>query len=399
MRVAVPPRDVAATVTAQALLRTGWTCAVVLIGLSVVILVDLSARDQHLDELWGPLGSLGIVLVALLLLIAGPNRGSGVFYLGIGSIGCFLYQWLVLADFAEFPSDSVYLINRVAMVLVLVGPVGKKLVGGVWWVLSALLLATASTLLAQWATGMPLEPGWGPAFACAVYIAVILTLQRIRVSQRFRMPDFDRLEAETVRLTGHRQLQEHATALVHDTVLADLDAVSKRVGALDERAVARIRRDLEALEAAEEGAVESDASSVSSRLRDELLAVIRDVQWRGLTVEVTGGDSLDIELSELSREAVGGALFAALENTLDHSESTEAYVDFRSTDEEFVVMVVDNGVGFNPDEVPSDRLGLRTSIRRRIESVGGTVRLWSARGAGTSIVVTVPREESTGVVS
>lgn len=399
MRVAVPPRDVAATVTAQALLRTGWASATVLIVLSVVILVDLSARDHQLDELWGPFGALGIVLVALVFLIAEPSRGRGVFYLSIGFVGCFLYQWFVLDDFAEFPSDSVYLVNRVAMVLVLVGPVGTRFVGGIWWALSGLALATASTLLAQWATGMPLEPGWGPTIACVVYIALILVLQRIRVSQRFRMPDFDKLEAETVRLTGQRQLQEHATALVHDTVLADLDAVSQRVGALDERSVGRIRRDLEVLETAADGAVPTDASSVSSRLRDELLTVIHEVQWRGLTVEVTGGDSLSIELADLSREAVAGALFAALENTLDHSESTEAYVDFRTTEQDFTVMVVDNGVGFNPDEIPSDRLGLRNSIRRRVEGVGGTVRVWSARGAGTSIVVSVPRDESTAVVS
>src|SRR5690554_2206507 len=245
MRIAVPPRDVAATVSAQAILRSGWAAAAVMIVLSLIILFDLSARDSSLEDLWGPLGSLGIVLFALALLVERPSRDRGAFYLGIGFLGCCLYQWFVLREFAHYPSDDVYLINRVAIVLVLVGPVGNRLIGGIWWALAGLTLATSSTVLAQLATGFPVEPGWGPTIAFVVYVALIFAFDRVRLSQRFRMPDFNKVEAETARLTGERQMQEHAAALVHDTVLADLNAVAQRDGALDERAVARIRRDVE----------------------------------------------------------------------------------------------------------------------------------------------------------
>jgi len=37
-----------------------------------------------------------------------------------------------------------------------------------------------------------------------------------------------------------------------------------------------------------------------------------------------------------------------------------------------------------------DRLGLRRSVRDRIESIGGTVQVWSTPGRGTSIVLSVP---------
>ena len=36
-------------------------------------------------------------------------------------------------------------------------------------------------------------------------------------------------------------------------------------------------------------------------------------------------------------------------------------------------------LGFDEREVPEDRIGLRTSIRARIQQEGGTVRLWSTR--------------------
>ena len=57
---------------------------------------------------------------------------------------------------------------------------------------------------------------------------------------------------------------------------------------------------------------------------------------------------------------------------------------------EVTVAVMDSGIGFDEGEVPEDRIGLRTSIRARIEQEGGTVRLWSTKGVGTTIVLTVP---------
>jgi signal transduction histidine kinase len=53
-------------------------------------------------------------------------------------------------------------------------------------------------------------------------------------------------------------------------------------------------------------------------------------------------------------------------------------------------MVTDEGVGFDMETVPGDRLGVRAAIRGRIESVGGTVQMWSSPGSGTSLVMTVP---------
>jgi len=52
--------------------------------------------------------------------------------------------------------------------------------------------------------------------------------------------------------------------------------------------------------------------------------------------------------------------------------------------------VMDSGAGFDEREVPEDRIGLRTSIRARIEQEGGGVRLWSTKGVGTTVVLTVP---------
>lgn len=53
-------------------------------------------------------------------------------------------------------------------------------------------------------------------------------------------------------------------------------------------------------------------------------------------------------------------------------------------------MVIDNGSGFSEAATGSDRLGLRSSVRRRIELVGGQVNVWSTPGRGTSIMIKIP---------
>jgi signal transduction histidine kinase len=52
-----------------------------------------------------------------------------------------------------------------------------------------------------------------------------------------------------------------------------------------------------------------------------------------------------------------------------------------------IVTVFDQGRGFDPDG-ESTRLGLMRSIRHSILEVGGTVRIDSAPGEGTSVEMT-----------
>ena len=54
------------------------------------------------------------------------------------------------------------------------------------------------------------------------------------------------------------------------------------------------------------------------------------------------------------------------------------------------ITVADTGLGFDPDQVPAERLGLRISIQDRVASVGGAVRVRAAVGRGTTITIEWP---------
>jgi signal transduction histidine kinase len=63
------------------------------------------------------------------------------------------------------------------------------------------------------------------------------------------------------------------------------------------------------------------------------------------------------------------------------------------SDAEVTFMVSDEGVGFDPDAVDASRLGIRGSIVGRMEAAGGWARIWSAPGAGTTVLLGVPVTE------
>jgi signal transduction histidine kinase len=95
-------------------------------------------------------------------------------------------------------------------------------------------------------------------------------------------------------------------------------------------------------------------------------------------------------LGPLRAEALDDAVAQCLINVARHAGVLEAELAVGLAGGEVTVAVMDSGVGFDESEVPEDRIGLRTSIRARIEQEGGSVRLWSTKGIGTTIVLTVP---------
>ncbi|MFD1859032.1 ATP-binding protein [Aeromicrobium camelliae] len=59
------------------------------------------------------------------------------------------------------------------------------------------------------------------------------------------------------------------------------------------------------------------------------------------------------------------------------------------------VFVRDRGVGFDPDQIPDDRQGIRGSMVERMRRHGGDTRIKSTPGEGTEVVLTMPLRETT----
>jgi signal transduction histidine kinase len=108
-----------------------------------------------------------------------------------------------------------------------------------------------------------------------------------------------------------------------------------------------------------------------------------------LGVEVTlSGDPGALELLAAdARDALVLAIDQALVNVATHAGTPRAELSVIHSGESVVVTIVDDGVGFDQDAVAHDRFGFRESIRGRVEAAGGSARILSKPGHGTSIVL------------
>ncbi len=82
----------------------------------------------------------------------------------------------------------------------------------------------------------------------------------------------------------------------------------------------------------------------------------------------------------------------ALTNVVRHAQATRVDVLLEHRDEQVVLVVEDNGCGFEAnlaDQAQAGHLGL-IGMQERAEMLNGTLMIESAPGSGTTIVIEVP---------
>lgn len=185
--------------------------------------------------------------------------------------------------------------------------------------------------------------------------------------------------AERVRTQERADVAAH----LHDSVLQTLALIQKN--AADPAAVARLarsqERDLRSWlyvgEATGEATVAGALRGVAAEIEDQ----------HGISVDVvTVGDT---EMSEHLRPLVA-ATRESLTNAAKHAGTprVDVYAEIGATGLD--VFVRDRGAGFDPDETPADRHGVRHSIIDRMQRHGGTADVRSAPGEGTEVRLHLP---------
>jgi PAS domain S-box-containing protein len=101
----------------------------------------------------------------------------------------------------------------------------------------------------------------------------------------------------------------------------------------------------------------------------------------------------DIELPQEVKLALYRILQETCNNIVKHSEATEVDVKLRSSSDQVILSVRDNGRGFDPNAVSEDKLGLRIMAERASE-IGARFDVRSSQGEGTQISVFWPEESS-----
>ncbi len=186
--------------------------------------------------------------------------------------------------------------------------------------------------------------------------------------------------------------------LLHDTVLATLTLLAHSGVGVSEDALrqqaeedARLLRQLRlgstpmprfsgsySLEPVGETTLGTTLESVKQRF----LRMGLTVRWHGTGHVLLPNDVLDAFLL---------ALAECLENVRRHAGVEEADVTITENDDIVRAVVTDAGVGFSPESIGADRLGFAESVVARLGNVGGNARVFSTPGAGTTVMLEVPR--------
>lgn len=221
-------------------------------------------------------------------------------------------------------------------------------------------------------------------------LAVVVTLGGIALlTVPLWMRMIRTVETERAEKARERERANIASHL-HDSVLQTLALIQKRAD--DPAQVTRLARRQERelrqwlFEAGEKS--RNDPLSVAAGV-ERICEEIEDNYEIAVSQVVVGGDA---PLGDKENAALAAAR-EALVNVAKHAQVDRADV-FCEVDSDdggvLEIFVRDRGVGFDPDAVPGDRKGLAMSIRQRVESRGGTVRVRSTMATGTEIAIRMP---------
>ncbi|WP_341923771.1 PspC domain-containing protein [Nocardioides psychrotolerans] len=327
-------------------------------------------RIRRLTDLGPVIALLALGVGAVLLFEAVVGRGGWLWPLVIGAVGVALLWRQADEAQRERWLDSTGRIDPVRVVL-----------GDGSWAAYARLLAGLSLIVL--AVLLFSLRGGSLSIARDVTVAALLGVVGLGIVIG---PWVFRLASELTAERSERvRTQERAdvAAHLHDSVLQTLALIQKNPG--DAATVARLARSQERdLRAWLYSGESLDESSVASALRG-VAAAVEDAHGISVDVVTVGDCPMEESLRPAvaaTREAITNAAKHAGVGRVDvYAEVTAAAVD---------VFVRDRGPGFDLDQVPGDRYGVRHSIVDRMQRHGGSADVRSDT-EGTEVRLHLPR--------
>ncbi|MGN6791417.1 MAG: PspC domain-containing protein [Streptosporangiaceae bacterium] len=276
--------------------------------------------------------------------------------------------------------DEQKLLRQVAEPILGVRPGGRRSVFWLRMILAAILLVSGAVIL--FSEKITSKVAWPLTAVALLFIAIVLLLGPwwLRIAR-------DQFAERQARIRAEERAE--MASRLHDSVLQTLALIQRRAD--DPQHVVSLARAQERelrswlFDGKAPGSLDGRATTVADGIR----LIQQEIEAQhGIVVDAisVGESPLDEDLSAL--------LAAAREATVNAAKwsgagSVSLFAEVEPT--AVSVYVRDRGVGFDPAAVPADRKGLAESVRARMERRGGSATIRSAPGAGTEVVLTMPR--------
>lgn len=229
-------------------------------------------------------------------------------------------------------------------------------------------------------------PWYGPGVrgvlvSSSVVMLSVIGVALVAIPPALRMRDsFAEEQAAKAAADERAEIASH----LHDSVLQTLTLIQKR--SEDQREVVRLARSQERELRQWLFEPEEKHRTTIFGTVEQACAEVENLTGLSLTPVTVGTDSL---ITENTQAAILAAREAMM-NVAKHAgvDSADVYAEILGG--EFGIYVRDRGCGFDPEDIPDDRHGLRDSVCERVEKVGGTVEINSTPGEGSEVEIRVP---------
>ncbi|TDN87857.1 ATP-binding protein [Microbacterium sp. BK668] len=340
----------------------------------------------HLALVLGTFGPLALMLLACVIG-RGVRFFSGLFallYLGA------LLLWPLATEGGTVgpPTEQPwiwYLVNVGTVAAVLAFPFRVQLV---WTALLPLVFGVVRLVQVDFARAF-LQPVLLDVSFALILGFILLTLAWVFRSVSANVDETRARAVESYAAAAAAAATEQervaVAALMHDSVLAALIA-AERAHTDRERtlAAAMAREALTRLANTEQDPEEGpDEPRDASAIADEIEHVARELGVEIRAERTILGDSPSVP-GRVAR-ALTLATLQAITNSIEHADGEGLGVAVRAVTDPVRVRIEvrDTGRGFDLEEVPDDRLGIRASIIARVAAVGGTTRIASGEHGTT----------------
>jgi signal transduction histidine kinase len=384
--VSQPKLSSAASIRLETMFSRIYSTVLAVLHLEVIANAVFQSQYLGLGKWWVltyvSVPIIGMVLHAWL-------RGSLGFWPYVHGATVLLAMWrwpLLVVDPTLLPDNfQAWIWWMVGMATISMGIANPRWLGWVY-----LVVASASWYILD--TSIYGGSGdWDIALQNAVYVLLlggaVASLVRLSREGAIRADEANSVAianaVEQARVDAIERERQRMDALVHDRVLNTLLVAAKASSEAEQKTAA-----VAATEAI--ASLESALAEQDSEIKVTVLGLYRSLRKaalrasKNISIEILSA-GLD-EVPEEIAQTVTEATLQAIDNALRHSNASQIQLLLGEPDtKEIFVQVIDNGKGFNPERLPKDRLGVRSSIQARMSSVGGQANISSAIGVGTTV--------------
>ena len=230
----------------------------------------------------------------------------------------------------------------------------------------------------------------------------LVTVQRDQQKQLIKANRKLREYALTNEKLAQTQERNRLARELHDTLAHTLSSVSvqlEAIKALFERDTDKAKEMLdETLANTRSGLTETRRTLIDLRASElETYGLTQSIRNLGNSAAERGGFKIIFHLDknmDILAEDISHCLYRvaqeALENAIRHSAAKNLTISLLFEDEEILMKITDDGVGFDPDKITKEQLGLR-GMRERVEMLGGRFKITSDPASGTTITIYLDR--------